>query len=542
MVSGNGSKLVIKYVNKVNDALQKQTQKFTFKSTTTETENGTIPKFVAKFLVKNGSGVAEKKFQDFMSDETRNRGGIVIHLICLVYVCLSLGIICDLYFLTSIEYIGNILNLPADIAGATFMALGTSAPELFVALIGVFIAEDDIGTSTILGSAVFNLIFVPSICGFAIYLCGMKYPKINKYAILRDAIFYIIAITTLVLALKDNEIDWIESTCMLSLYCIYVTILYFNAQLGELVEEDSDSETSETTDSERSPLLQSKDYNAEYNFTKSEKHALTKSADWLENGGAGRLRSKGSFLTRPIGRSNSIRASAIRNGSMLGLPNGNNGYLPIDPKVAIKEEPCGMPENWTESHILLKIVCMPIVLLIKLTVPKPNKHNYFLTFIISILWISGFTYMAVWLVTIIGYTLQLPQTVIGLTILAAGASIPEVISSVIVVKRAGLANMALCNLFGSNIFDILVCLGLPWLIKSAITMVDLGTTDLLLTVVPVQSNGLPFTAFTLMLCVISFVVTLGASGWKMGLSVGITCSIIYFIAITLASVYEILLN
>ncbi len=69
LVSGNGSKLVIKYVNKVNDALQKQTQKFTFKSTTTETENGTIPKFVAKFLVKNGSGVAEKKFQDFMSDE-----------------------------------------------------------------------------------------------------------------------------------------------------------------------------------------------------------------------------------------------------------------------------------------------------------------------------------------------------------------------------------------------------------------------------------------------------------------------------------------
>lgn len=88
------------------------------------------------------------------------------------------------------------------------MALGASAPELFIALIGVFIAEDDIGTSTILGSAVFNLIFVPSVCGFAIYMCGMKYPKINKYAILRDAIFYIIAITTLVLALKDNEIDW----------------------------------------------------------------------------------------------------------------------------------------------------------------------------------------------------------------------------------------------------------------------------------------------------------------------------------------------
>lgn len=192
---------------------------------------------------------------------------------------------------------------------------------------------------------------------------------------------------------------------MLSMYCIYVTILYFNSQLGELVEEDSDSETTSETDSdERSPLLQSQN-NTEYNFTKSEKHALTKSADWLENGGAGRLRSKGSFLTRPIGRSNSIRASAIRNGSMLGLPNGN-GYLPINPKVAVTSEPSGMPEDWSQSHILLKIICFPIVLLIKLTVPKPNKHNFFLTFIISILWISVFTYCAVWLVTIIGKSLQ----------------------------------------------------------------------------------------------------------------------------------------
>lgn len=131
---------------------------------------------------------------------------------------------------------------------------------------------------------------------------------------------------------------------------------------------------------------------------------------------------------------------------------------------------------------------------------------------------------------------------IGLTILAAGASIPEVISSVIVVKRAGLANMALSSIFGSNIFDLLVCLGLPWLIKSIITMVNLGTTDLELTGVSVQSQGLPFTAFTLMLCVISFLVTLGSAGWKMGLSMGVACSIIYFIAIALASAYEILLN
>ena len=34
-----------------------------------------------------------------------------------------------------------VLNLDSDVAGATFMAAGSSAPELAVAIIGVFIAK-----------------------------------------------------------------------------------------------------------------------------------------------------------------------------------------------------------------------------------------------------------------------------------------------------------------------------------------------------------------------------------------------------------------
>ena len=131
---------------------------------------------------------------------------------------------------------------------------------------------------------------------------------------------------------------------------------------------------------------------------------------------------------------------------------------------------------------------------------------------------------------------------IGLTILAAGSSIPEVISSVIVVKRAGLANMALCNLFGSNIFDVLVCLGLPWLIKSIIQLIQAGSAELALSVVTVQSNGLLLAAFILLLCVVSFVLSLAYFDWKFGHQVGVMCSIIYFTAITIATVFEILLN
>jgi len=100
------------------------------------------------------------------------------------------------------------LSLPSDIAGATFMAIGTSAPELFTSVIGVFISDNDIGTGTIVGSAVFNLIVIPGACGFAAYYNLKQMPKISSFPIIRDTIFYILTIITLILCIKDNKVDW----------------------------------------------------------------------------------------------------------------------------------------------------------------------------------------------------------------------------------------------------------------------------------------------------------------------------------------------
>ena len=59
------------------------------------------------------------------------------------------------------------LGISPDVAGATFMAAGGSAPELFTSVIGVFIAQNDVGIGTIVGSAVFNILFVIAACAFA---------------------------------------------------------------------------------------------------------------------------------------------------------------------------------------------------------------------------------------------------------------------------------------------------------------------------------------------------------------------------------------
>lgn len=53
----------------------------------------------------------------------------------------------------SLEEFSQRLQLSEDVAGATLMSAGSSAPELFTAILGVFIAKGDIGTGTIVGSA-----------------------------------------------------------------------------------------------------------------------------------------------------------------------------------------------------------------------------------------------------------------------------------------------------------------------------------------------------------------------------------------------------
>merc|ERR1712012_521809 len=94
-----------------------------------------------------------------------------------------------------------------------------------------------------------------------------------------------------------------------------------------------------------------------------------------------------------------------------------------------------------------------------------------LSFFMCIAWIGVVAYEVTWLITVIGYTIKVPDTVMGLSFLAVGTSIPEVFSSLIVSKQ-GKGSMAVSNSIGSNTFDILICLGLPWLCKSLLNGVD----------------------------------------------------------------------
>lgn len=168
-----------------------------------------------------------------------------------------------------------------------------------------------------------------------------------------------------------------------------------------------------------------------------------------------------------------------------------------------------------------------------ITIPRcdlPGRIKFFpITFFSSICWLGVLSYMCFWMVAVIGYTLGIPDTVSGLTILAAGTSVPELVSSVLVVK-SGLGNMALCNLIGSNIFDILFCLGVPWLTK---TLLNKETHSLV-----INSSALTYTTLILLTMVILFYLTLLICNWKLNWHYGIVAFILYASFLVMASLYE----
>lgn len=97
--------------------------------------------------------------RDLIGEKWRSRGLIVIHLFVVCYMFYSLALVCERYFMPSLEEFAQRLQISEDVAGATLMSAGSSAPELFTAILGVFVAKGDVGTGAIVGSAgEFNLI------------------------------------------------------------------------------------------------------------------------------------------------------------------------------------------------------------------------------------------------------------------------------------------------------------------------------------------------------------------------------------------------
>ena len=158
----------------------------------------------------------------------------------------------------------------------------------------------------------------------------------------------------------------IESLLLLSLFVVYIVIMFYNAQLANLIQDKTKEYKTILNNDEKIPLLK-----------KPKKSSIEDE-------------------------------EASQDLSHIVLIRGQNGYKEVRNIHKIEDEESSDQEedededDWTDNNCFCKWLLMPLKLLFRITIPKPTKYCFAITFTVSIIWIVGLTYLSVWMVTTIG--------------------------------------------------------------------------------------------------------------------------------------------
>lgn len=619
--------------------------------------------------------------------EQKANGAIVLYILGVLYMFVGLSIVCDEFFVPALEGFVEAFNISDDVAGATFMAAGGSAPELFTSFMGVFVAKSSVGFGTIVGSAVFNVLFVIGMCA----MFSKEILVLTWWPLFRDCTYYAMSLGVLAYFFGGGEvpgrIEWWESLLLLVLYAGYVLLMKYNENLHQVIErwlakgkttpEDSakgdaeEQKIQEPTEdhpfrrrtqhkrksgvnvlarptkfragilqhvfkSESDVVKQARtfvvkeligdvhetfaqiDTNGDEKIDRDELTVLLKEltgsqplkedidgalADmqlddtgevtkeefikWYQESEISILKNVKDAYEK-IDSDNDGRIDTDELNQVLSSINGNgemsedeikeevtkimerfgknvNGEdektLPFDAfhdwyvnselyeaEVKAQEkrnasgteskegdaggdgddedaEPLDISFPGDTQGRIVYIICFPLMITLYYTVPDVRNENwkkwYPVAFVNSIIWIGIYSYFMVWWAEVIGVTFGIPDTVMGLTFLAAGTSIPDLLSSVI-VARQGLGDMAVSSSVGSNIFDILMGLPIPWFFYSIIygTHMTVGATGLFLSVI------------ILLAMLVAVVVTIAVCKWRMTKGLGLTMFALYVVFVT----------
>ncbi|CAI5678979.1 unnamed protein product [Oreochromis niloticus] len=523
---------------------------------------------------KTGKNCTPPALQEFPTDlftnKERTEGAVALHVLCTIYMFCALAVVCDDYFVPSLEKLCERLNLSEDVAGATFMAAGSSAPELFTSIIGVFITHGDVGVGTIVGSAVFNILCIIGVCGF---FAGQF--------------------------IYDEEVCWWESLVLILMYAVYILIMKFNGRAHRYFDRrkkgsvnlanglTGSTDLEDVTCDATAVLLKKANFHCtpsvlmvdellsayphQLSFSEagmrimitshfSPRTRLTMASRMLINE---RQRLINTTETRVNRITNGDSESAARAQGRRGLENGMGGaeqgvngrcrLQRLENETENENEDNENNENDEEGegeddkegplvpfkvpagvcNKLKWLIMWPLSLLLFFTVPNCAKRRwerwFMVSFLTATIWIAGLSYIMVWMVTVIGFTLGIPDVIMGITFLAAGTSVPDCMASVI-VARQGLGDMAISNSIGSNVFDILVGLGLPWALQTL--CIRTGST------IELNSRGLIYSVALLLASVFFTVLGVHLNKWTLDWRLGLACLILYAIFLSFSVLIE----
>merc|ERR1711865_1223932 len=438
------------------------------------------------------------------TDSTGRAIGMTFLYICLnIWLFLGIAIICDGHFTASLEMICSDkgLNLNNDVAGATFMAAGSSAPELATSFVGTFLSDSNVGVGTIIGSAVFNILVIIG----ATALLSDEALDLDWRPVVRDNFFYLVSVIILICVIKvggDDDIVTIDSVILLIWYTCYILYMAINERMIEKFcphdPEDACTEEHDVEAGDAPPAMGAKLADDDRSETPSDVSVTVSTPGAPKGSGSGveatvemNPTAEGAAVpvkkkkSAPVMHSNLYRDDEDEGAFCNAVDKVNavcswpwemifNYTMPdcaypfelIDNIQDKLDDPDYWGDKGKEEQASRKAAKQKQLDKLKARELTCGQKWFWMTFFVSLLHITWMSYFMVEFMVKCGCILGISDTVMGLTFLAMGTSIPDALGSLAVAKK-GEGDMAVSNAVGSNVFDICMGLGLPWFIKCA---------------------------------------------------------------------------
>ena len=346
----------------------------------------------------------------------------IMFLLCqVVMISIVIWQACD-PFADAAQWIGRTLHIPGSVRGATLDAIASSMPELFTGIFFVVLAM--VGTenaelaashsggegfaatlATCAGSAVYNMMLIPAICALFVSIYRPERPSIDieDKVIARDGVWFMGCELVLIYFLFQDAMHWWMALVLLGLYAVYVWFLYRDARLYRRVQR----------------------------AIRSRIDANTSVQDLIDG-----LHADGIHATRSLVEE--VREELFGNSDTADADENDNGN----------------GDDADEAGFLFG----------KFSV-KLNHTTAWTVIAISTLFAAAACYWLVEVTTETATELNVPLFFVAVILAAAASSVPDTFLSVGAARR-GDDDGAVSNAFGSNIFDICICLTIPLLVGS----------------------------------------------------------------------------
>lgn len=369
-----------------------------------------------------------------------------LEILLLVYILLLMPFTVERYMIPSLLSISKTYGISKDMTGI-LLSFGVIVPEITTNFISVF--DDDprmmeFALGYIIGSAIYDYticMFVASLFPATKMIMGKMVPyeqKINLKTFGRDVCFYLCSIGVLgTFFYTGGRIELWEAILLVSMFPVYIIVGIKLNQMGEQQPESGDLEEKQS--------MKSKEMDNTLNLSTKEDSPYFDDANPEDQSETDILRDLDE-ISEDVKRKRS---------------KDKMQQLEMEKESAAAANPHEMEheENW------LSAIALPMrIIFEKILSDKTPVLTVCVILIVFFQFIKHILYM----VGKISALFHLTPVFIGLCVICWGSNINDVMNLTVAHKK-GVLQLGMTAVFGSQVLNILLCLGMPWATKMLMT-------------------------------------------------------------------------